>query len=96
MCFEGGEKDSGKACFGQGKKNIKRWSYRFERAPNGIANGTLGWDNATGQWVSGKGECEEFIYDGCGGTSNNFETKEFCMKTCKLEERPPPPGAHFI
>ena len=28
------------------------------------------------------GECQTFIFGGCGGNENNFETMEECMKTC--------------
>uniref|UniRef100_A0A8C8S7X8 BPTI/Kunitz inhibitor domain-containing protein n=1 Tax=Pelusios castaneus TaxID=367368 RepID=A0A8C8S7X8_9SAUR len=28
-------------------------------------------------------ECEEFVYGGCGGNKNNFETKEDCLQTCR-------------
>jgi len=28
------------------------------------------------------GECEEFIWGGCGGNANNFETKEECEAMC--------------
>jgi Kunitz/Bovine pancreatic trypsin inhibitor domain len=28
------------------------------------------------------GECEEFIYGGCGGNSNNFNTVEECIASC--------------
>ncbi|XP_077551722.1 BPTI/Kunitz domain-containing protein-like [Haemaphysalis longicornis] len=29
------------------------------------------------------GTCEEFVYGGCHGNGNNFETAEECLKTCK-------------
>jgi tissue factor pathway inhibitor len=28
------------------------------------------------------GNCEEFIYGGCNGNKNNFETIEECQKAC--------------
>lgn len=28
------------------------------------------------------GKCVEFSYGGCGGNSNNFETREACEKLC--------------
>ncbi|KAM9066631.1 kunitz-type protease inhibitor 3 [Sarcophilus harrisii] len=28
--------------------------------------------------------CEEFIYTGCNGNGNNFDSVECCLKTCKL------------
>jgi len=30
-------------------------------------------------------KCEEFIYGGCGGNENNFQTIDNCEKTC-IEE----------
>jgi hypothetical protein len=28
------------------------------------------------------GECERFVYGGCGGNANNFETREACLRSC--------------
>lgn len=30
-------------------------------------------------------ECEEFIYGGCQGNENNFETIEQCEETCEID-----------
>ncbi|VDN08782.1 unnamed protein product [Dibothriocephalus latus] len=32
---------------------------------------------------AGTGKCEEFIYGGCGGNGNNFETLEECQRMCE-------------
>ena len=31
---------------------------------------------------SDSGQCEQFIFGGCGGNDNNFETIEQCQQTC--------------
>ena len=33
--------------------------------------------------------CENFIYGGCNGNANNFETIEACEKKCTAEEEKP-------
>ncbi|XP_054928566.1 BPTI/Kunitz domain-containing protein-like [Dermacentor andersoni] len=35
-----------------------------------------------------KGQCEQFIYGGCGGTENQYRTKEKCEMACKLPKGP--------
>lgn len=34
--------------------------------------------------------CETFVYGGCQGNMNNFETLEACENTCKPQDVPPP------
>ncbi|XP_033645665.1 BPTI/Kunitz domain-containing protein-like [Asterias rubens] len=34
------------------------------------------------RWSFSEGVCTEFIYGGCGGNSNNFESFEDCQDTC--------------
>lgn len=31
------------------------------------------------------GECEHFIYGGCSGNENNFESREECERQCKKD-----------
>ncbi|KAM4828332.1 amyloid beta precursor like protein 2 isoform 1-T1 [Thomomys bottae] len=37
-----------------------------------------------------KGKCVRFIYGGCGGNRNNFESEDFCMAVCKAMIPPTP------
>ncbi|XP_027222440.2 thrombin inhibitor hemalin [Penaeus vannamei] len=34
-------------------------------------------------WDAAAKTCSTFVYGGCGGTENNFETKEMCLSVCK-------------
>ena len=33
-----------------------------------------------------EGDCRPFVYGGCGGNDNNFETMEECRRACFGEE----------
>ncbi|KFO26527.1 amyloid-like protein 2 isoform X1 [Fukomys damarensis] len=37
-----------------------------------------------------KGKCVRFIYGGCGGNRNNFESEDYCMAVCKAMIPPTP------
>ncbi|XP_026549697.1 kunitz-type U19-barytoxin-Tl1a-like, partial [Notechis scutatus] len=37
------------------------------------------------------GNCEEFIYNGCGGNDNNFYTMAQCRTECQRSVSPEPP-----
>ena len=37
---------------------------------------------------SSSGECEQFIYGGCQGNDNNFNTVEICKAKCKGQSTP--------
>ncbi|KAH7986366.1 hypothetical protein HPB51_026681 [Rhipicephalus microplus] len=40
-------------------------------------------------WFNTKtGKCEEFVYGGCGGNGNRYETKEECEETCSVKTLP--------
>lgn len=47
----------------------------LERGNCGAYSQRWGFDS-----VSGK--CIQFVYSGCGGSANNFETKEACEQKC--------------
>uniref|UniRef100_A0A8C1WPU3 ABPP n=1 Tax=Cyprinus carpio TaxID=7962 RepID=A0A8C1WPU3_CYPCA len=33
-------------------------------------------------FVREEGRCAPFIYGGCGGNRNNFESEEYCLSVC--------------
>lgn len=38
-------------------------------------------------WNTDSGSCETFVWGGCGGNANNFETEEGCQQKCQPQER---------
>ncbi|XP_016982785.1 male accessory gland serine protease inhibitor-like [Drosophila rhopaloa] len=47
-------------------------------------NGRISCDAYIPSWSydSGNNECIEFIFGGCGGNANRFDSKEICEKKC--------------
>ncbi|XP_052248054.1 carboxypeptidase inhibitor SmCI-like [Dreissena polymorpha] len=43
-------------------------------------------------WYHVKGVCKEFIYGGCGGNRNNFQTREECERKCVVCNLPSETG----
>ncbi|CAD7088135.1 unnamed protein product [Hermetia illucens] len=44
------------------------------------------------RWFYDQGtqDCAIFPYSGCGGNDNNFESREDCLETCRIENEKPP------
>ncbi|MEM7245767.1 MAG: BPTI/Kunitz domain-containing protein [Acidobacteriota bacterium] len=41
---------------------------------------------------AGTGSCDQFVWGGCGGNANNYETEEQCEAACSTCDLPPDPG----
>ncbi|XP_075459464.1 amyloid beta precursor like protein 2 isoform X4 [Ascaphus truei] len=44
----------------------------------------------------GQKKCVRFIYGGCGGNRNNFESEDYCMAVCKMMIPPTPAPADDV
>lgn len=46
---------------------------------------------ATPSWsfIKESGKCERFLYGGCEGTANRFDTEADCKETCNVVDEPP-------
>uniref|UniRef100_A0A672I154 Amyloid-beta A4 protein n=1 Tax=Salarias fasciatus TaxID=181472 RepID=A0A672I154_SALFA len=42
------------------------------------------------------GRCARFIYGGCGGNRNNFESEEYCMSVCSSVSNSPDAVDHYL
>jgi len=51
-------------------------------------------DAAIARWFhnAAAGECEQFIYGGCAGNANNFQTRETCKAACVTGDM----GSHAV
>lgn len=38
-------------------------------------------------FMAEKGRCAQFIFGGCGGNRNNFESEEYCLSVCSSSLR---------
>ena len=57
--------------------------------PSVSAHSPMLWGHVTRYFYnSTSGQCEQFIYGGCHGNGNNFETQESCIAQCICECSP--------